>query len=109
MKDCWTSGDSIDLKTRLFGFLPLGIHTITFEKIDHEGMLIQTREHEPLVNTWDHQITLSAHGEEETLYTDDVIIKAGGLTLPVWLFAKVLFFHRHRKWHQYLRILDKVE
>jgi hypothetical protein len=53
-------------------------------------------EHGRFVRTWNHRIRFRASGQGQTLYSDEVAIDAGWLTLPVWLFA--LLFYRYRQW-----------
>jgi hypothetical protein len=99
----WTEGD---YKSRLglFGFVPFGEQTIgirinearqkenTFYELLDDG-------HSKLIPTWRHRITLKAY-EGQTLYTDELELRAGFLTPFVWLFAFIFYHHRQRRWRK---------
>lgn len=51
----------------------------------------------PLISKWDHLIT-AQEVNGGTLYRDSVTIKAGVLTPFVWLFARLFYAHRQRRW-----------
>lgn len=51
----------------------------------------------PLISKWDHLIT-AQEVNGGTLYRDSVTIKAGILTPFVWLFARLFYAHRQRRW-----------
>ena len=91
----WKEGAISSYHSRLFGFIPFGIHTIRIEKFDQSG--IQSREHNKHVPVWDHLILLEDLGNQ-TKYTDEVEIHAGWKTVFIWLWAKAFYAHRQRKW-----------
>ena len=97
----WKEGAISSYHFRLFGFIPLGIHTIRIERFDQSG--IQSREHNKHVPVWDHLIILEDLGNQ-TKYTDEVEIHAGWKTVIIWLWAKAFYAHRQRKW---IRLLKK--
>jgi hypothetical protein len=94
----WPAGETVRLRSYLFGLIPLGERTLTFERVDHEAMEIQTRERDPLIQTWDHLIAVKPAPGGHTRYSDTVEIGAGIFTLPVWLFAHWFYRHRQRRW-----------
>ena len=96
----WREGTVSSYHFRLFGFIPLGIHTIRIERFDHSG--IQSREHNKHVPVWDHLIILEDLGNQ-TKYTDEVEIHAGWKTVFIWLWAKAFYAHRQRKWIHLLK------
>ena len=102
LPSAWNSGGTIRIRAYAFGVVPLGVHTIHFESVDHDAMTLQTREHEPLVKTWDHRITVEGIDDTHCRYTDEIEVGAGVFTLSVWLFAHLLFANRHRQWKRYL-------
>ena len=70
----WGVGTASSYKFKLFGFIPMGTHTIRIERFD----------------------------ENNTEYTDRVTIKAGWKTFFVWLWANAFYAHRQRKWKKLL-------
>ena len=56
-----------------------------------------------LARTWDHVITVRAHGATATLYADTVNIDAEVITPLVWLFAETFYRYRQYRWRQLLR------
>ena len=98
--DEWPEGQSVKLKTHLFGVIPIGVRTLFFEAVDDEHMRLQTREHDSLIRKWDHLIEIGRGDEGETRYADILDLDAGVLTFPVWLFAQVFYRHRQRRWRK---------
>ena len=88
------------MQCRLFVFwiIPMGVHTVIFEKIDQENYEIQSREHDPLVARWDHLISIKPLDDLRSLYRDTIDIDAGGLTFVVWAWANLFYRHRQRRW-----------
>ncbi len=101
----WPQGRALSCKSYLFGFIPLGTRTLLFERIDPVAHEIQTREHDPLIQRWDHRISVRQAPAGQTLYADEIEIGAGVLTWLVALFAAWFYRHRHKRW---LRVLDRL-
>lgn len=97
----WQQGDTARLRLVAYGVFPLGKHDIHLETISNEDFVIQSRERGNLVAIWDHLITLQAEGEG-TVYTDEVVVYAGGLTSFIAWWAMGLYKHRQRRWQQLL-------
>jgi len=98
----WQEGQTIYGRTYLFGMLPVGVHTVHFERIDARQRQIQTREIDPLVNRWDHLLEVGETPDGRTHYADEIDVEAGGLTFFVWLYAQFFFRHRQRRWRRVL-------
>jgi len=101
----WAAAATVRCRLYIFGFVPLGIRTLVFERVDQEAREIQTRECDPLIRRWDHLIRVKPTGDGRTQYSDEIEIDAGGLTLPVWLFAQWFYRHRQRRWRRVARRL----
>jgi hypothetical protein len=99
----WLDGKSIPLRMYLFGFLPLGRHTIHHAAVDPHARQIRSRESGTLVRKWWHDITVADAGDGRTLYSDEVEIACGPLTLPVAAFAWLFYRHRQRRWKKVIR------
>ena len=102
----WEEGRTFAFKFKLFGVIPLGIHTIKVIRFSEENG-IYTHEGNPSVPLWNHRIILKAITEESTQYTDEVEINAGWKTDFVYLWAKAFYSHRQRKWKKLLRYEGK--
>jgi hypothetical protein len=105
----WPEAAILHLRGYLFGIIPIGTHNIFIERIDPAAREIQSREAGGLVRRWDHLICIRPTGDGRTLYSDEVIIEAGWLTLFVWLFAQWFYRHRQRRWRLIARRLSAAE
>lgn len=101
----WEEADYL-VRMALFGIVPLGTHSIRIvdREVEETGQgriyRLRTDETGELAETWQHDIVLRETPDGMTVYTDEVTIEAGLLTLPVWLFATLFYRHRHRRWRQ---------
>ena len=94
----WSEGHTIQCKLIVFGIIPMGVHTVHFEKIDQTNHEIQSREHDRLVARWDHLISIKPLGDSQSTYRDTIDIDAGVLTFVVWAWANWFYRHRQRRW-----------
>jgi len=94
----WSALSTLRCRTHLFGVIPLGTRTLYFERIDAERREIQSREHDALIQRWDHLVRIEPLGPGQCRYSDEIEIEAGPLTLAVWLFACAFYRHRQRRW-----------
>jgi hypothetical protein len=95
----WTHGATARCRLYLFGFIPLGVHTLEFLRVDGARREIQTHESDALVARWDHLVRVEPAGSQ-CRYSDEVVIDAGRLTPVVALFANLLYRHRQRRWRR---------
>ncbi len=98
----WREGATFVFKSRLFGWLPFGTHTINVIQFGLDNG-IYTNEVNTYVPTWNHEITLKEVGENQTEYADIVEIYAGWKTVFVYVWAKLFYRHRQRKWIKILK------
>lgn len=101
----WPPGETVRLKSKLFGLVPLGTRSLFFERIDSRQQELQTRENDRIVRRWDHLIALREDGAGGTRYSDTVILDAGWWTILVWLFAQCFYRYRQRRW---LRVARRI-
>jgi hypothetical protein len=88
------------VRLKLFGVLPIGRQAIVISYPQTENaqtFMLRDNGYSPLINKWDHLIT-AQEVNGGTLYRDSVTIKAGILTPFVWLFARLFYAHRQRRW-----------
>ena len=97
----WQTGETFLFKFKLFGFIPLGIHTINVLEFDENH--IYTHEFNKHVPIWNHRIVLKENKNGTTTYSDEVEIKAGFKTIFVYLWAKCFYAHRQKKWIKLLK------
>ncbi len=95
----WKPGKRSSYLFRMWGIIPLGVHTIVIERFDIDE--ISSKEGNGFVPVWNHKIHLKDLGGE-TEYTDEVDIDAGWKTLFVWLWAKAFYAHRQKRWIELL-------
>ncbi|MBP3871169.1 MAG: hypothetical protein J6E46_09355 [Faecalicoccus sp.] len=96
----WQKGSTFRYKFRLFGVIPLGVHTIYIEKFDMDG--ISSKEGNAYVPVWNHEILLDPLDSTHTRYTDRVSIDAGWKTDLVYIWACAFYTHRQKRWIQIL-------
>lgn len=100
----WTPGNTFSFHLKLFGIIPLGIHTIRVLRFELSD--VYTQEHNAHVPLWNHQIILNPLDDETIQYTDKVELQAGWKTPFVSLWAKAFYAHRQKRWRQ---LLSKTE
>lgn len=86
-----------------FGVIPLGGQWVGIEFPEGETLnngrgVLRDNGSGTLIRVWDHWIFVEDLGAGRTRYTDRVDVKAGLLTPFIWLFARVFYGHRQRRW-----------
>ncbi len=66
---------------------------------------IYTNEHGGPVRTWNHRLTFEPLDANSCRYTDEIEVDGGLHGLGTGLFARLMFRHRHRRWHELARVL----
>jgi hypothetical protein len=99
----WQVDTPYPLKLYFLKIIPIGGHTIKLTKIDKETNTIISKENGQLARVWNHTINFQEVESGQLNYTDEIEIKAGWLTLGIWLFAHIFYRHRQRRWKVLLR------
>lgn len=94
----WQKNSDFQFRLKLFGFLPLGVHTIHVIEFDEASCGIYTKERNTHVPVWNHRIILKETEAGKTQYTDEVELYAGWKTPVVYLWAKIFYAHRQKRW-----------
>jgi hypothetical protein len=94
----WREGETLRFKLRIFGFIPLGIHSIRAEEMNRDAFIIRSCEGNRFVPVWNHTITLKPSGPNSTEYTDSIELEAGPLTGLVLIWGTAFYRHRQKKW-----------
>lgn len=101
----WAEG-RYRVRMTLFGFIPWGQQwiVITFPRLDstpgQQHYEIRDNGHGDTLARWDHRIIIRETADGKTYYSDSVDIRAGWLTLLVWVFAQMFYRHRQKRWRQ---------
>ncbi|HSH05057.1 MAG TPA: hypothetical protein VLL52_21260 [Anaerolineae bacterium] len=103
----WEINKEYNLKLFFLKFIPLGTHKITLKKIDFSTNEIISNESGKLAKVWNHTIKFNPINSHQIEYTDIIEIKAGVLTLFIWLFSHIFYRHRQRRWKQLLSSKSK--
>ncbi len=93
----WEEGKTFVFRAKLCGFIPFGIHKINVVEFN-EDKKIYTNEQNTYVSVWNHEIILKELSKQQTEYTDIVEIYAGWKTYFVYIWAKLFYAHRQKKW-----------
>jgi len=101
----WSEGLTVRCRPFVFGFVPIGVRTLHFERIDPEAREWFTRESDPLVRRWDHRISIRSAGERRAIYRDVIEIEAGPWTFAVWTWASWFYRHRQARWRKIAKTL----
>jgi hypothetical protein len=96
----WEQGATVRCQFCLFGMIPLGVHTLFLQRVDQTAREIQSRESDPLISRWDHLVRVRPTEDGRCLYSDEIEIEAGLLTMPVWAFANWFYRHLQRNWRR---------
>jgi hypothetical protein len=95
----WTEGTH-RVRVWLFGIIPLGRQAVEISRPAFpEGFSIRDAGHSTLIPVWDHVITIEPH-PEGVRYRDRVDVSARVLTPLIWLFARIFYGHRQRRWRR---------
>lgn len=86
-----------------FGIIPLGQQWVGIEypegtSVTNGRAVLRDNGSGTLIHKWDHWIFLEDVGGGQTRYTDRLDVEAGVLTPFVWLFARIFYGHRQRRW-----------
>ncbi len=98
----WTPGSTSKYHFKLFGLIPLGVHTIHIVEFCEDRII--SREGNRHVPVWNHTILMKEVDGNHTRYTDRVEIDAGWKTLLVWMWAKSFYSHRQSRWINLLMV-----
>ena len=101
----WTEGLTIQCRSYLFGFIPIGVRNLHFQRIDQTNFEILTLENDPLVKSWKHAISIKPLGQDRSIYRDVIDIDAGRLTVLVWAWVNWFYRHRQRRWRAFAKTL----
>jgi hypothetical protein len=100
----WSDKGTYFCRSYLFGFIPVGKRKIFFERVDSAKREIQSRESDSLIRRWDHLICIKQINKEQCLYSDEIEINAGPMTIWIWAWANWFYRHRQSRWKKLIRV-----
>ncbi len=103
----WDTETEYKLNLFFLGMIPFGKHFIKVITLNEAENRILSNEHGSLTKVWNHEIRFHALDARHIEYTDEIEIKAGILTLAVWLFSQVFYRHRQARWKKLLAANEK--
>ena len=103
----WGDGRYL-VSMQFLGLIPIGrqwIVTSTPQPEDQARGVFRLRDNGTggIAKVWDHLIVIETRTDGRTAYRDEVDVKAGVLTLGVWLFAHWFYRHRQARWRRLIR------
>jgi hypothetical protein len=102
----WHEGMTFRCRTYVFGFIPIGVRTLRFRRLDPVAREIVICESDALVRRWDHTISIAPAGPRGSIYRDVIDLDAGILTFVVWAWTSWFYRHRQRRWRALALTLD---
>jgi hypothetical protein len=100
----WKPGETSEFRLKIFGILPMGVHTISIVEFNKDTLSVYTNERNKSVPVWNHRIILKQESANRTHYTDEVKIHAGWKTPFIYLWSKAFYKHRQKKWKKLLAV-----
>lgn len=70
-------------------------HVMYVERLDRAARLIQSREHNPTIQRWDHTLSIQP-ATNGCLWRDTVVLEAGMMTWLTARFCRFVYTRRHR-------------
>ncbi len=102
-------GQVIETRLLLFNVVPAWKHTLRLVRVDHENMEIASREEGGFIRRWNHRKWIEARSDCSCLYTDEIDIHAGMLTVLIWAYAQVFNRYRQRRMRRLSARLQRTE
>lgn len=99
----WIAG-TFHVGVRLFGRLSLGTQWIVTTMPSQGPDCYQIRDNGrgTFAKRWDHMITIEPLDPARCCYRDDIAMQAGLLTPFVWVFARLFYAYRQRRWRRFV-------
>jgi hypothetical protein len=103
----WREGMVVHTRFWFFHLFPAWwSHTMTVKQIDEDRRVIASSECGGIIRVWNHTIRVSP-APPGCVYSDEIEIQAGLLTLFIWLYANIFYRYRQARWRQLSRELGQ--
>ena len=93
----WELNKNYTFVLYMYGFIPFGKHHVSFEKIDFDNLIIQSREHGFMVPHWDNYFEIVSLTDSTCKIKDVLKIQSTGINAIVSFYAKGVFKAKHKK------------
>lgn len=102
----WVDGE-VKVRMKLFDRISIGKQVFRIQKIQEnhkDEYIIRDNGYGELAHRWDHWVFVRKTGKEnKTTYIDRIEVKAGILTIFVWLFANIFYRWRQFRWKKLIK------
>ena len=71
--------------------------------MDDQARELYSNEMGGAIRVWNHLIKIEPESDATCRYTDQIDIRAGWMTLGVWLYAHVFYRYRQSRWKRLIR------
>ncbi len=99
----WVEGNTEHTKLMFFGVIPGWQHRLHFSRISNKHRELLTNEGGGLIPHWQHRMKVTPISATHCIYLDEIDVKAGAFTLPVWLYANIFYRYRQRRWKKLIK------
>ncbi len=103
----WREGAVVRVRLRFFHFLPAWMHELRIIRVDDSRRELRTNEGGGFISIWNHVIRIEPDQGPGCRYTDEIEIRAGFLTLMVWLYAHLFYRYRQMRWRELARQINE--
>ena len=103
--DVFRDGTVIETRLVFFHLLPAWSHTLEVVRVDPIQHELTSEERGGPIRRWNHRILVRPRTGETSLYTDEIDIDAGWLTVPVWVWAHLFYRYRQARWRKLAKTL----
>ncbi|RJP94851.1 MAG: hypothetical protein C4518_02490 [Desulfobacteraceae bacterium] len=101
--EAFSEGQEIRTRLIFFHFLPAWKHVLRVIRMDDRARELYSNEMGGAVRVWNHLIKIEPESDSRCRYTDQIDIRAGWMTLGVWLYAHVFYRYRQSRWKRLIR------
>jgi len=101
--ETFSEGQEIHTRLIFFHILPAWKHVLKVVRLDGQARELYSNEAGGPIRVWNHLIKIDPVSDTRCRYTDQIEIRAGWMTLGVWLYAHVFYRYRQWRWKKLIR------
>jgi hypothetical protein len=103
--DRFQEGFEIETRLKFFHLIPGWRHSLRIVRIDEKNHELSSEENGWFINRWNHRILIEKITDQRCLYTDEIEIRAGFLTVLIWAYANTFYRYRQSRWRRLAKVL----
>lgn len=88
-------GETISVDVTMLKVIKTKNHVMHVERLDRAARVIQSREHNPGIKRWDHNLSVQPE-KQGCLWRDTIVLEAGPMTFLTARFCRFVYARRHR-------------